>query len=54
MIHNKQTKTFKLSCKVAQLLQKVKNISWDSKHEKDINDENFGYNLKGELKMLDI
>ena len=36
------------------LLQKVKNISWDSKHEKDINDENFGYNLKGELKMLDI
>jgi len=36
------------------LLQKVKNISWSSKHEKDINDENFGYNLKGELKILDI
>ena len=36
------------------LLQKVKNISWNSKHEKDINDENFGYNSKGELKMLDI
>ena len=36
------------------LLQKVKNISWSSKHEKDINNENFGYNLKGELKILDI
>jgi len=36
------------------LLQNVKNISWDSKIEKDINDENFGYNSKGELKMLDI
>ena len=36
------------------LLQKVKNISWSSKIEKDINDENFGYNSKGELKMLDI
>jgi hypothetical protein len=36
------------------LLQKVKNISWNSKNKKDINDENFGYNLKGELKMLDI
>jgi hypothetical protein len=36
------------------LLQKVKNISWNSKHEKDINDENFGYNSEGELKMLDI
>ena len=36
------------------LLQKVKNISWSSKIKKDINDENFGYNLKGELKMLDI
>jgi len=36
------------------LLQKVKNLSWDSKHEKDINDENFGYNSKGELKILDI
>ena len=36
------------------LLQKVKSISWSSKIEKDINDENFGYNSKGELKMLDI
>ncbi len=36
------------------LLQNVKNISWGSKIEKDINDENFGYNSKGELKMLDI
>ena len=36
------------------LLQKVKSISWNSKIEKDINDENFGYNSKGELKMLDI
>jgi|TARA_R110000796_G_scaffold2386_9_gene9516 hypothetical protein len=25
-----------------------------SKHKKDLNDENFGYNSKGELKMLDI
>jgi hypothetical protein len=36
------------------LLQKVKNISWNSKHKKDVNDENFGYNSNGELKMLDI
>ncbi len=36
------------------LLRKVKSISWNSKIEKDINDENFGYNSKGELKMLDI
>jgi hypothetical protein len=36
------------------LLQKVKNISWSSKNKKDINDENFGYSSKGELKMLDI
>ena len=36
------------------LLQNVKNIPWSSKIEKDINDENFGYNSKGELKMLDI
>jgi len=36
------------------LLQKVKNIPWGSKIEKDINDENFGYNSRGKLKMLDI
>jgi hypothetical protein len=36
------------------LLNKVKNMSWNSKIEKDINDDNFGYNSKGELKMLDI
>jgi hypothetical protein len=36
------------------LLNKVKNISWNSEIEKDINDDNFGYNSKGELKMLDI
>jgi hypothetical protein len=36
------------------LLQKVKNLPWKSQIEKDINDENFGYNSKGELKMLDI
>ena len=36
------------------LLQKVKKIPWNLKIEKDINDENFGYNSKKELKMLDI
>jgi hypothetical protein len=36
------------------LLQKVKKIPWNLKIEKDINDENFGYNSNGELKMLDI
>jgi hypothetical protein len=36
------------------LLKKIKNLSWDSKIEKDINDENFGYTLKGNLKLLDI
>jgi hypothetical protein len=36
------------------LLNKVKNISWNSEIKKDINDDNFGYNSKGELKMLDI
>ena len=36
------------------LLNKVKNVSWDSNIEKDINDDNFGYNSKGKLKMLDI
>tara|TARA_R110002126_G_scaffold287572_1_gene440482 strand:- start:51 stop:641 length:591 start_codon:yes stop_codon:yes gene_type:complete len=36
------------------LLQKVKNISWNLKIKKDINDENFGYTPEGKLKMLDI
>ena len=36
------------------LLQKIKNIPWDSKIEKDINDENFGYTLEGNLKLLDV
>jgi hypothetical protein len=36
------------------LLQKVKNMPWDSKIKKDINDENFGYDINGNLKMLDI
>ena len=36
------------------LLKKVKNISWNSSHSRDINDGNFGYDLNGNLKMLDI
>ena len=36
------------------LLQKIKNIPWSLKKEKDVHDENFGYTLKGELKMIDI
>jgi hypothetical protein len=36
------------------LLQKIKNLSWTSKIEKDINDENFGYTPEGSLRLLDI
>lgn len=36
------------------LLKKVKNIPWNYKIEKDINDDNFGYDSNGNLKMLDI
>jgi hypothetical protein len=36
------------------LIQKIKNLPWDEKYEKDINVENFGYDLKGNLKLLDI
>lgn len=36
------------------LLKEVKKLAWDSKHKKDINDENFGYNKIGKLKILDI
>jgi hypothetical protein len=36
------------------LLQKIKNLSWTSKIEKDINDENFGYTSEGSLRLLDI
>ena len=36
------------------LLKQIKNLPWSSKHAKDVNDTNFGYNSNGELKMLDI
>jgi hypothetical protein len=36
------------------LLQKIKNLPWSSKIEKDINDENFGYTSEGNLKLLDV
>ena len=36
------------------LLKQIKNLPWNSKHAKDVNDENFGYDKENNLKMLDI